>query len=106
MFGDACLDASLTLGDCANAAVIELTASGALRVGDACVASSESGALTLEACAGTPEQYWVLDSEGTFWNGRPPQSAADMTYDHVRCLTPQGAQTCGASMQVRWTIVP
>ena len=47
----------------------------------------------------------VLDSDGTFWNGRPPQGAPDMTYDHVRCLTAQGALTCGANLQVRWTIL-
>ena len=62
--------------------------------------------VTLAPCTGAPEQYWVLDSEGLLWNGRPPQRAPDMTYDHVRCLTGQGAVTCGANLQARWTILP
>lgn len=103
---DRCLDASLTLGDCANAMEVELTASGALRAGDSCVTSAENGALSLSACTGAPEQYWVLDSEGSLWNGRLPERAPDMSYDHVRCLTEQGAVTCGASLQAHWTFVP
>jgi hypothetical protein len=104
--GDTCLDASLAIGDCANAPEVALEASGALRVADSCVTSSETDQLTLAPCTGAPEQYWVLDSEGALWNGRPPQRAGDMTYDHVRCLTAQGAPTCGANLQVRWTLLP
>jgi len=103
--GDRCLDASLSLGDCANAVAVELEPTGALRVGESCVTSSGTDQLTLAPCTGAPEQYWVLDSDGLLWNGRPPQRAPDMTYDHVRCLTPHGAPTCGANLQARWTIL-
>jgi hypothetical protein len=103
---DRCLDASLALGDCANAVDVELEPTGALRVGASCVTSSTTDELTLAPCAATPEQYWVLDSDGALWNGRPPQRAADMSYDHVRCLAPQGAPTCGANLQVHWTLLP
>ncbi len=105
-FGDRCLDADLTLGDCASAPPFHITGSGALRVGDACVTSSEAGDLTLAACAGRPEQYFVLDSEGALWNGRPPERAGDMTYDHMRCLSAGRASTCGASSSASWMILP
>jgi hypothetical protein len=103
---DRCLDGSLALGDCANALEVELEPTGALRVGELCVTSSAANEVMLAPCTAAPEQYWVLDSDGTLWNGRPPQRAADMTYDHVRCLAPQGAPTCGANLQVHWTLLP
>jgi hypothetical protein len=103
--GEGCLDASLSLGDCATAPVFELAANGALRTGDSCVTSSATNVVMLVPCTGAPEQYWSLDSDGMLWNGRPPQRAPDMTLDHVRCLTAQGAVTCGASLQARWTIL-
>jgi hypothetical protein len=104
--GDACLGVSLTLGNCADAATFEMDPAGTLRVGDACVTSAATDELSLAPCTGAPEQYWVLDSEGAIWNGRPPRSAPDMAYDHVRCLTSQGALTCGANRQVQWSVVP
>ena len=94
------------LGDCADAIAIELSPTGALRLGNSCVTSADSGQLSLEVCSGAPEQYWVLDSEGALWNGRLPQRAPDMAYDHVRCLTDQGAVTCGANLQRHWTFLP
>ncbi|HSD88316.1 MAG TPA: hypothetical protein VLB44_12400 [Kofleriaceae bacterium] len=104
--GDRCLQASLVLGDCATAPQIELAATGAFHLGDECLTTMETGALALAPCTGVPEQYWLLDSEGSVWNGRPPQRAPDMTYDHVRCLAEGGAVTCGASLQAHWTLLP
>jgi hypothetical protein len=104
--GERCLDASLALDDCANAIEIELAADGVLRVGDSCVTSAESGSVSVAPCTGAPEQYWVLDTEGALWNGRPPQPGPDMAYDHVRCLTEQGVVTCGANLQAHWTFLP
>lgn len=104
--GDQCLDSSLALGDCASAPDVVLAANGALRIGDACVESSPANALTLAPCTGAPEQFWMLDSDGSIWNGRPPQASPDMSYDHMRCLASQAAPTCGATLQVRWTIQP
>jgi hypothetical protein len=104
--GDRCLDASLALGDCANASELVLGPTGTLRIGDSCVTSAESGQLSLAPCSDAPEQYWALDTEGSLWNGRPPQAASDMAYDHVRCLTEQGAVTCGANLQAHWTFLP
>ena len=105
MFGDRCLGSTLALGDCASAPEFQITASGALRLDDGCVTSSESGELLLEACVASPEQYFVLDSEGALWNGRPPEPAADMRYDHVRCLVEGGALTCGTNLIAHWTFV-
>jgi hypothetical protein len=104
--GDRCLDASLSLGDCATAPQVELEPAGALRFADRCVATAETGELTLAPCTGGSEQYWVLDSEGALWSGRPPERAPDMHYDHVRCLAEQGTSTCGAGLQVHWRILP
>ena len=104
--GDQCLDGSLALGDCANAPDVELAANGALRIGDACVTSSLTNALVRAPCTGAPEQFWMLDSDGSVWNGRPPQAAPDMSYDHVRCLAAQAAPTCGENLQMRWTVQP
>jgi hypothetical protein len=101
-----CLDASLQLGDCASGATFALEPTGALRTGDRCVTSGSTGELALALCDASPEQYWVLDSEGSLWNGRPVERSADMAYDHVRCLTDGGARTCGATMQAHWRIMP
>jgi hypothetical protein len=104
--GNPCLDASFLLADCTTAPAFELEPTGALRMGDQCVTSAATGELTLAPCGGGPAQYWVLDSEGALWNGLPPQTAPDMTYDHVRCLAEQHTTTCGASLQVHWAIMP
>lgn len=102
--GDSCLDATLALGDCASAAQFDLSPAGTLSVGDQCVTSAANDALALAPCAAVPEQFWVLDSEGALWNGRAPDHAADMTYDHVRCLAGATAPTCGATVEAHWTI--
>ena len=104
--GDACLDASLALGDCAAAPPITLAPTGSLRIGDRCLASTAGDELVLEPCTSAPAQYWALDSRGALWNGRPPAPAADMTYDHVRCLSDAGVPTCGANLQPHWRFVP
>ena len=104
--GTSCLDATLALGECSAAAHFELAATGALRVADQCVTSAPSDALALAACTGQPEQFWMLDSEGALWNGRPPQHAVDMTYDHTRCLAGSTAPTCGATFEARWLLAP
>jgi hypothetical protein len=104
--GDRCLDASLTLADCTNAAELDLEPSGALRIGALCVTTSPTDDVSLAPCTDTPDQYWNLDSDGTLWSGTPAQRAPDMTYDHVRCLSENGAVRCGASFQTRWTLVP
>jgi hypothetical protein len=103
--GEQCMDASLSLTDCANAPEVELEPTGALRIGEACVTSSETGELKLAPCTGGPEQYWVLDSDGMLWNGLPPQRAAGMSYDHVRCLATDGVPTCGSNLQVHWMLL-
>jgi hypothetical protein len=77
-----------------------LDAGGHLRAGARCM----TAAATLAECADVPEQYWVLDAEGHLWNGLPPDPAADMDYDHVRCLaTADSAATCGAGHDVTWS---
>jgi hypothetical protein len=104
--GELCLDATLRLGDCASAAHVALDATGALRIGEHCVESTEIGGVALAACSGAPEQYWVLDSEGFVWNGRPPVAGPDMAFDHVRCLGAGGALTCGSQLQPKWQLQP
>src|SRR5262249_1170419 len=56
--GGACLGDTLALGDCGAAAQFALDSTGALRLGDRCVASTAAGTLELAACTGAPEQYW------------------------------------------------
>jgi len=106
--GEQCLDTSFSLTDCMDAPEAELDSTGALRIGEACVTSSDASELTLAPCTGAPGQYWVLDSDGMLWNGLPPQRAADMSYDHVRCLASDGdgAPTCGVNLQARWALLP
>ncbi|HTL39042.1 MAG TPA: hypothetical protein VL326_38185, partial [Kofleriaceae bacterium] len=104
--GDMCLDGALALGDCTAAPTVELMPAGALRIGDRCVTSGAADELSLEPCNAAPEQYWMLDSEGVLFNGRRPALAADMTYDHVRCLVDQRAPTCGATLHAQWQFVP
>lgn len=99
-----CLDATLALGDCASAAHFDLSPTGTLRVGDQCVTSAANDAVALAPCTGGPEQFWVLDSDGALWNGRVPDHAANMKYDHTRCLAGATAPTCGATVQAHWTI--
>jgi hypothetical protein len=104
--GDACLGNSLVASGCADAPRFELEASGALRAGDRCVATAQTGALELVPCSGAAEQYWVLDTDGSLWNGRVPEATADMHYDHVRCLAADGSRTCGAGLRAHWTFLP
>jgi hypothetical protein len=102
----ACLDATLGLGDCTTAARVELSPTGALRIGDQCVTSAATDELSLAACTGVPEQFWMLDSEGALWNGRPPEHAVDMSYDHTRCLAGSRAPICGATFEAHWMLGP
>jgi hypothetical protein len=104
--GDTCLGESLQLGDCASSAHVELDPTGAMRIREECLGSTAAGELVLDTCTGMPEQYWVLDSEGFVWNGRPPEIGVDMTYDHVRCLGDGRASTCGVNLQPRWQLFP
>jgi len=81
-----------------------LDESGHLRSGSQCLASAAGGAVAPAPCAAAPEQYWLLDGEGHLWNGLPPDPAADMDYDHVRCLAAvDSAPTCGADHDVTWS---
>ncbi len=100
--GDQCLDATLALGDCAIGAQLALTAAGTLQLGGMCVASTDAGGIALAACAPDPSQYWLLDGEGFVSNGRPPAIGGDMSMDHVRCLSPGAAGTCGSQLHPAW----
>jgi len=98
-------ESGAALGDCATAPVFELGSNGQLTTGDGmCLASTSDGAVVTEVCDYSAAQYWMLDGEGLIWNGRLPLPAAEMDYDHVRCLAadPIGAPTCGESLQPRW----
>jgi hypothetical protein len=88
--------AQLVLADCTGAAPVRLDPGGHLTVGGACVASGPGAAdpVVLEACSNSPAQYWVSDSDGHLWNGRPAPPAVEMEYDHVRCLS--GEMVAGA----------
>jgi hypothetical protein len=111
-------ETGLVLGDCAGAPPVRIDATGHLQVGGACIASVAGLAepVALVPCADDPAQYWVSDSEGHLWNGRPPDPSADMAFDHVRCLdvvdggaaAPPGttlvAPTCGEHRRSRWHI--
>jgi len=99
-----CLDATLALGDCTSAPSFDLSSTGALRLGDQCVTTAADDTVSLAPCAGLPEQFWALDSEGSLWNGRVPSHLPDMTFDHMRCLAGATAPTCGATVQAHWTI--
>ena len=115
----------VVLADCATAAIVHLDPAGHLAIGDACLASGAGNddPIALVACQDTPAQYWVLDSDGLIWNGRPPEPVACgvdaarclsqepccMNYDHVRCLgpgatpgAPPGAPVCGSMLQPHW----
>ncbi|TMQ17169.1 MAG: RICIN domain-containing protein [Deltaproteobacteria bacterium] len=107
-------DRSVMLGDCSTAATVHLDPRGYLMIGDRCLASGPGNddPVVLARCADSPEQYWVIDSDGFLWNGRPPQPAPDMDYDHVRCLAagatagaPLTAPICGAHRQPHWQFV-
>jgi hypothetical protein len=104
--GDECADESLDMGSCTDAPSFELAQDGALRLGDECVTANATTGLQLTACTHRPEQYWVLDTEGSIWNGSLPSPTSDMHYDHVRCLAGQDAPICGANLQARWTFLP
>jgi len=103
-----CVTSEFSLGDCAAAPAVALTGDGHVHLGTSCLASQDDGTVTSAPCAATPEQYWVLDSESTLWNGRPPVSGGDMTYDHVRCLAASdgvlSAPTCGAHATYAWQV--
>lgn len=102
---------AVVLDDCQTAAPVRLDPTGHLAIGDACLASSPGNGdpLALEPCRDAPSQYWVVDSDGLVWNGRPPRPAPAMDYDHVRCLAPVAASgaplaapLCGEHLQPHW----
>jgi hypothetical protein len=118
----------VVLGDCAAAATVHLDPGGHLAIGDACLTSGAGNddPIALVPCQDMPAQYWVLDSDGLIWNGRPPEPVAcgtDLTgclsqepccmnYDHVRCLgpgptpdAPLAAPVCGQLLQPHWRFV-
>jgi hypothetical protein len=103
---DRCLTASRELADCAAPASADLDRDGHLTIGEGCLATTPDDRVTLEACTDSPAQYWVLDSEGFLWNGRPPTPGGDMSYTHVRCLSSDGASatapTCGDQLRPHW----
>jgi hypothetical protein len=112
---------ALQLADCAAAATVRLDPTGHLAIGEACLASGphNDDPVVLEPCRDTPAQYWVADSDGLIWNGRPPEpvpctgGAACMSFDHVRCLgpgatpgAPLAAPVCGSLLQPHWRMAP
>jgi hypothetical protein len=88
-----------TLGD---GTTVTLEAGGHLTANGQCLASTADGGTAFVPCAADPAQAWVLDSEGSLWNGAVPAPSGDMTFDHVRCLTMTGAPVCGANLQAHW----
>jgi hypothetical protein len=107
----------IVLADCAAAPTVELDAGGHLAIGGGCLASGPGNddPVALEPCQDTPAQYWVVDSDGLIWNGRPPQAlpcmdgSSCMNFDHVRCLGPGAlpgatlaAPVCGSLLQPHW----
>lgn len=115
----------VVLADCATAATVQLDPGGHLAIGNACLTSGAGNddPIALAPCQDTPAQYWVLDSDGLIWNGRPPEPVAcgtDLTgcvtqepccmnFDHVRCLgpgatpgAPPAAPVCGKLLQPHW----
>jgi hypothetical protein len=100
-----CLSSDATgtsLVDCASAPTFTLGRNGQLTTGGLCLASQADGSVLPAPCEQTPAQFWMLDGEGFIWNGRLPEPMSGMDYDHVRCLSPNGAPTCGANHQPRW----
>jgi hypothetical protein len=107
--------AGITVADCAAADAVELDADGHLRLAGLdgmCLASrlDPAAPVVLEPCDTVPEQYWAADSEGHLWNGRRPEGAPGMDYDHVRCLSaePQPgaavtAPVCGSRLGPTWS---
>jgi hypothetical protein len=106
----------VVLGDCAAATVVPLAARGHLVVGSGgCLASAPGNdqPVVVTRCRdGSAEQYWVADSDGFVWNGRPPEAVPGMDYDHVRCLAagatadaPLGAPLCGDHLRPHWRFV-
>jgi hypothetical protein len=100
-------DGSLGLAACGGPGQVRLD-HGHLIAGTACVASgpANSDPLALAACADDPAQFWLLDSEGGVWNGRPPGSTPTMYFDHTRCLAPAAAPVCGSQLRPRWRLIP
>jgi hypothetical protein len=105
----------LVLADCGGAAPARLDATGHLTIGGACVTSAPDAAapVVLAPCSNTPAQYWVADIEGHLWNGTPPEPAADMAFDHVRCLSAEmvpgatvTAPICGSRLSPVWQLGP
>ena len=103
----------LVLADCASASPLVLAATGALTIGGQCVTADDDGSVTLATCTASPDQYWLLDGEGSLWNGLPVTSPLLDTYDHARCLsvndTPGATLTapiCGLNLKTTWTLAP
>ena len=101
----------LGLADCAGATQVQLDATGHLTVAGSCIASApdNAGPVVLEPCSNSPAQYWLSDSEGHLWNGRPPGPTTNMDFDHVRCLSAElrpgavvAAPICGAQLSPTW----
>jgi hypothetical protein len=107
--------AGITVANCAAADAVELDARGHLHLAGldgVCLASplDPTAPVVLEPCDTVSEQYWASDSEGHLWNGRRPEGAPGMDYDHVRCLNaePQPgaavtAPVCGSRLSPRWS---
>lgn len=95
-------DGTSCFGDCST---FTLEASGHLSANGQCLASTADGGTSFVPCAADPTQAWVLDSEGSLWNGAVPAPGGDMTFDHVRCLTVTGAPVCGAHLQAHWQFI-
>ena len=68
----------------------------------ACLTAHMDGTTAMEPCDNSIGQYWVVDDERHVWSGLPPLAGGDMSMDHVRCLTPDGAPTCGAHLAPTW----
>jgi hypothetical protein len=95
-------DGTSCFGDCST---FTLEAGGHLTANGQCLGSTADGGTAFVPCAADPAQAWVLDSEGSLWNGAMPAAAGDMTFDHVRCLTMTGTPVCGAHLQAHWQFI-
>jgi hypothetical protein len=102
---------ALGLADCDDPAALTYDSDRHLHGAGLCAASGPGNddPLALVACASDPAQYWIVDDEGLVANGRPPLPAAEMRFDHTRCLqaapgAAAGAPICGKARLPRWRI--
>jgi len=79
--------AGATLGPCTTAPIWTLD-HGRLASAAGCLAVASDGGLEVIACSRELAERWLVDDEGHLWSGLPPAPAPDLTYAHLRCVTP------------------